>query len=193
MKSLLLAGGKSSRMGFDKALFEIEGRPMIEHVAIALAGAGLEPIRIAVAKPSDVDKYGSAIGMSLDIEWVLDSRPHAGPIEAIIEAISDLDEGSGLLQLAPVDYPRISEEVFDSLSENIGASDSLIMPHDGKMSHPLLALIRPREVLEEIGKDRRPLHVQFTDLKHSLLVVDSMTVTNVNTPEDLDRESTFTK
>ena len=67
------------------------------------------------------------------------------------------------------------------------------MPHDGKMSHPLLALIRPREVLEEIGKDRRPLHVQFTDLKHSLLVVDSMTLTNVNTPEDLDRESTFTK
>ena len=72
VKSLLLAGGRSSRMGFDKALFEIEGRPMIEHVAIALAGAGLEPIRIAVAKPSDVDKYGSAIGMSLDIEWVLD-------------------------------------------------------------------------------------------------------------------------
>ena len=49
------------------------------------------------------------------------------------------------------------------------------------------------QVLEEIGKDRRPLHVQFTDLKHSLLVVDSMTLTNVNTPEDLDRESAFTK
>ena len=186
MKSLLLAGGKSSRMGFDKALFEIDGRPMIELVATALAGAGLEPIRIAVARPSDVEKYGSAIEMPLDIELVLDSRPHSGPIEAIIDSISDLSEESDLLQLATVDYPWISEEVFNSLSESLEVSDDLIMPHDGKMAHPLLALIRPKAILEEIGNNRSPLHVQFTNMKHSLLIVDSGILTNVNNPEDLN-------
>ena len=72
MRSLLLAGGRSSRMGCDKALVEIDGSAMIERAAISLATANLEPIRIAVAQPEDVEEYGSAIGPDLDIEWVLD-------------------------------------------------------------------------------------------------------------------------
>jgi len=50
----------------------------------------------------------------------------------------------------------------------------------------LLALIRPKEVLEGIGESRRPLHVQFTNMKHSLLIVDSEKLTNVNRPKDLN-------
>ena len=49
MKSLLLAGGRSSRMGRDKALIEVGGVDCIARVASALAAAGCEPIRIAVA------------------------------------------------------------------------------------------------------------------------------------------------
>ena len=85
-----------------------------------------------------------------------------------------------------MDYPWISEEVFNSLSESLEVSDDLIMPHDGKMAHPLLALIRPKAILEEIGNNRSPLHVQFTNMKHSLLIVDSGILTNVNNPEDLN-------
>ena len=52
MKSLLLAGGRSSRMGRDKALIEVGGVACIARVASALAAAGCEPIRIAVAPVS---------------------------------------------------------------------------------------------------------------------------------------------
>ena len=45
-------------MGRDKALLEIEGKSMIERVATSLATANLEPIRIAVALPEDVEEYG---------------------------------------------------------------------------------------------------------------------------------------
>ena len=40
MRSLLLAGGRSSRMGQDKALIEIDGLPMITRVVYALVEAG---------------------------------------------------------------------------------------------------------------------------------------------------------
>ena len=62
MQSLLLAGGKSSRMGTDKALIEVDGRSMISRMVEALALAGLEPIRIAVANAEDVEKYGNEVG-----------------------------------------------------------------------------------------------------------------------------------
>ncbi len=173
-------------MGRDKALVEVDGSTMIRRVAISLATANLEPIRIAVAQPEDVEEYGSAIGLDLDIEWVLDSMTHAGPIDAIEEALLDPKCEDGVLQLATVDYPWISSDVFLSLQERLGEDDWLIMPHDGERGHPLLSLIRTNEVLEIIEGDRRPLRVQFAEAKHSILVEDPAVLLNVNTPEDLE-------
>jgi molybdopterin-guanine dinucleotide biosynthesis protein A len=47
----ILAGGAGRRMGRDKALVELGGRPLIAHVAIALAAAGCEPIAVGRAEP----------------------------------------------------------------------------------------------------------------------------------------------
>ena len=66
------------------------------------------------------------------------------------------------------------------------ADDCLIMPHDGKRGHPLLSLIRTREVLKIIEGDRRPLRVQFAEARHSVLVEDPAILLNVNTPADLE-------
>ena len=60
------------------------------------------------------------------------------------------------------------------------------MPHDGERGHPLLSLIRTKEVLEIIEGDRRPLRVQFAEAKHSLLMEDPAVLLNVNTPSDLE-------
>ena len=186
MRSLLLAGGRSSRMGRDKALVVVDGSTMIERMAVSLATANLEPIRIAVAQPEDVEEYGLAIGTDLDIEWVLDSITHAGPIDAIEEALRDPECEDGLLQLATVDYPWVSSGLFLSLQERLGTDDYLIMPHDGERGHPLLSLIRTSEVLEIITGDRRPLRMQFEGVKHSILMEDPGVLLNVNTPEDLE-------
>ncbi len=173
-------------MGADKAMIEIDGIPMICRVASALARAGLEPIRIAVARPSDVEKYGSALDGDLDVEWVLDGKTHAGPIDALEEALVDPRvESHGTLQLAPVDSPWVTEGLFFSLQDCMTEGDSLIMPHDGERPHPLLALIRPELVLKIIAGNRRPLHVQFSEARHSILLEDPNVLRNVNSPEDL--------
>jgi len=185
MRSLLLAGGRSSRMGIDKAMIEVDGHSMISRVVKALTLAGLEPIRISVANPEDIEKYGSEVGMDTDVEWVLDARTHAGPIDAIEEAL--LDSGCGeILQLAAVDYPWVTEELFISLQEGLDDDNALIMPHDGEISHPLLALIRSEDVLGILHSDRRPLREQFAEVKHSILIEEPEILRNVNSPEDLE-------
>ena len=156
-------------MGADKAMIEVDGHSMISRVVKALTLAGLEPIRIAVANPEDIEKYGSVIGPDADVEWVLDARTHAGPIDAIEEAL--LDSGCGeILQLAAVDYPWVTEELFISLQEGLDDDNALIMPHDGEVSHPLLALIRSEDVLRILHSDRRFLRAQFAEVKHSILI-----------------------
>ena len=118
MRSLLLAGGRSSRMGRDKALIEVGGVACIARVASALAAAGCEPIRIAVAQPEDVEAYGAVMPEGLDVEWVLDAVTYAGPIEALIEALTDpLVEDEESIQLCSVDVPWVTADLFFELEK----------------------------------------------------------------------------
>ena len=186
MRSLLLAGGRSSRMGRDKALIEVGGVACIARVASALAAAGCEPIRIAVAQPEDVEKYGLVMPDGLDIEWVLDAFTHAGPIEAVVEALSDpLVSDVDSIQLCPVDVPWVTADLFFELEKTLASEDLLAIPADPQRIHPLLARVRPA-VASIIGDDRRPLHVQFSELEHSTLLTETAILRNVNTPDDLN-------
>ncbi|MDC0156072.1 molybdenum cofactor guanylyltransferase [Euryarchaeota archaeon] len=186
MKSLLLAGGRSKRMGRDKALIKIDGKAMIARVVEALGKAGREPIRIAVANPEKMEEYAEVIGPDYDIEWVLDSIQHAGPVDSIIENLKDpfcLEQDT--IQLATVDVPWITCEVFSSLENSIAKDDEVIMPTDGDLLQPLLSLIRPKLLLNSLeGWNGTPLHKMFLDIPHSLLIVDKNLIKNINSEND---------
>ena len=187
MRSLLLAGGRSQRMGQDKALIEIEGKAMIVRDVEALVKADREPIRIAVANPEKMEEYAKVIGSDYDIEWVLDSVQYAGPVNSIIDNLNDpmcLEQDT--VQLATVDVPWITHEVFCSLENSLSKDDEVIIPTDGDLLQPLISLIRPRLLLDSLENwDGAPLHVLFLKIPHSLLMVDHVLIKNVNTESDL--------
>ena len=187
MRSLVLAGGRSSRMGRDKALLEVDGEACIARITMALAEAGREPIRIAVAQPEDIESYGAVIDPEIEVEWVLDAEPHSGPIEALVEAFEDPLIESETIQLAPVDVPWGEPGLFIALEDALESSDALVLPSDGVWNHPLLALVRPEAVLSRLVLgDRRPLHLQFAEMPHSILLEDASQLRNVNHPDDLE-------
>ncbi len=182
MRSLILAGGKSSRMGSDKCLLEVDGVTCIQRVAMTLAEAGLEPIRISVASPEHMEAYGRTLDSSLQIEWVIDSNPHSGPIEAILEALLD-PFCNDPLQISPVDVPWLEMGLLVEL-ENMIEDCKIAMPVCSGRTHPLLALVRP-EVAQLVGDSRRPLREQFIEMSHVLVEADERVVRNVNQPSDL--------
>ena len=174
-------------MGCDKALVEVDGEACIARVAMALAEAGREPIRIAVAEPDDIELYGTVIDPSIQVEWVLDAEPHSGPIEAMIEAFEDPLVDEETVQLAPVDVPWVNSALCTGLEEALDTSDCLVMPSDGLWAHPLLALVRPNALVGRLKDgDRRPLHVQFAEMEHSVMLEEPSLLRNVNTPGDLE-------
>src|SRR5215510_2774451 len=67
------AGGRSSRMGRDKAWLELGGRPMIAHVLDAL-----RPVVTDIAVIANRDEYGA-----LGVQIVPDTNRGIGPIEAV--------------------------------------------------------------------------------------------------------------
>src|SRR5262249_35555738 len=73
------AGGRSSRMGRDKAWLMLDGRAMIEHVVTALS-----PATDAVAIIANDDEY-----KKLGLPVFADSKAGIGPLEAIRTALAN--------------------------------------------------------------------------------------------------------
>lgn len=94
VNAFVLAGGASSRMGRDKALLEIGGRPLIEIALALLRGLGLNP-RICGSRP-DLARFASVVP---------DNHPGCGPLAGVEAALSA--SGSNLNLFLPVDLPAI--------------------------------------------------------------------------------------
>lgn len=104
----IIAGGRSSRFGSDKALAPIDGRPMIDHVAEALR-PWVDELAICGRKHGEdlflPDYPGEGLG------------PLAGFNAALRYATAN---GFGAVITMPCDTPQISQEIFAALRRQTG-------------------------------------------------------------------------
>jgi molybdopterin-guanine dinucleotide biosynthesis protein A len=101
-EGFVLAGGRSSRMGEDKALVKLAGKPLIVWALNALQGAGLET-RIAGAQ-RDLSAFAPVIA---------DRAPDAGPLEGICAALA-ASEAERAVFLS-VDLPLVPASLIEYL------------------------------------------------------------------------------
>lgn len=97
---VILAGGRSSRMGQNKALLDYHGKPLIEHMMDILHRSGIQEVFIS----GSVDGY----------ECIPDSVPFHGPAFAIRDILRTRPGYKSYLFL-PVDMPRLKPEVLREL------------------------------------------------------------------------------
>lgn len=98
--AFILAGGRSRRMGTDKALVEFKGRPLISHALDLVRAAGL-PAFIAGAR-SPLESFATVVP---------DSRRDTGPLEGICAALESL-KGSPSHPAAAASAPGVLHAVF---------------------------------------------------------------------------------
>jgi molybdopterin-guanine dinucleotide biosynthesis protein A len=92
----ILAGGRSSRMGHDKALTLLAGRPLVQHAASLLRSAGLEP-RIAGAQ-SDLSSFAPTLPDD-------PAQSGLGPLSGICSALANTSSPFAIF--LPVDLPLL--------------------------------------------------------------------------------------
>ena len=113
--AVLLAGGKSSRMGSDKALLEIEGEPLWRRQLETLRR--LAPAQLMLSGPRREEWS--------DCDLVADEVSHAGPLAGVAAALAKCT--TPLLVVLAVDLPMMTTEFLQAL---------LALCHDGQGAVP---------------------------------------------------------
>lgn len=135
MSGIVLAGGRSRRMGTDKRLLPIEGEPMLRRVAIAVAAVTDE--LIVVVAPNRPVPSGVLDG--IDVRVAIDRRTDAGPL-AGIEAGLLAATASHVLVIAG-DLPWLDAGLMRDLLAGLEGADA-VAADGGHGPEPLLAAYR---------------------------------------------------
>lgn len=103
IEAFVLAGGKSSRMGRDKGLVELNGKPMVSYVLQALKESQL-PVKI-IANNSEYEKFGLSV--------CTDVVKEKGPMGGLLTAFSNTD--ADVVLLISCDMPFVNAEAINLL------------------------------------------------------------------------------
>ncbi|WP_462410176.1 molybdenum cofactor guanylyltransferase [Neobacillus sp. Marseille-QA0830] len=130
--AIILSGGKSSRMGTNKALLKINDKPNIERIKDELKGSFHEMI-LVTNEPESYEFLGLTI--------TSDHYPGMGPLAGLHAGL--MASGSDANLLAACDMPFVSGELASALVERCQGYDAVI-PITGGQQHPLFAVYHKR-------------------------------------------------
>ncbi|HSH39763.1 MAG TPA: molybdenum cofactor guanylyltransferase [Chthoniobacterales bacterium] len=181
---LLLAGGRSTRMGTDKAFVELNGVPLWRRQLQLLEE--LHPHELFIAGPAH-EEWQETNGVIIS-----DAEPNAGPLAGIVAALKRCS--AQLLLVIAVDLPHISSRYLSELLDSC-AADRGAVPSYGERCEPLAA-VYPRCSLSlgERCLASRDLSVQrfaARCVSEGLAIEKEITADerplflNMNTPDDL--------
>ncbi len=176
----VLTGGRSSRMGRDKATLPIDGVPMAARVAEALRSAGAAPVLAIGGDQAALEAVGLA--------WVADRHPGEGPLGGILSAFGAVGH-EAVVAVVATDLPDLEASEVQALVAALGAHDVAVA--GGEHSEPLCALWRVSACESVLAgafeQGERAVHRAWAALDRIVVPVPAQHLRNVNHPDDLDR------
>jgi molybdopterin-guanine dinucleotide biosynthesis protein A len=177
----VLTGGRSRRMGRDKALIEVEGSAMVDRVGGVLVEAGCSNV-VAVG-PS------SLAGSLANVD---DLYPGEGPLGGVITALQFFAVQASAVCVVACDMPWLDASALGELVRTASATDGtngfdVVMARTDRLE-PLCALWNPRCVSAlqaEFDNGQRAVRDALDALSVATVVVPAAALHNVNTPDDL--------
>jgi len=133
--ALLLAGGRSSRMGTDKSSLIIDGKPLWQHQIETLRATGAAAVVVAGPKDGPFAKLADKI--------LEDDQPGLGPLSGIVSGLEW--NPSPLLLVLAIDLPAMTPQFLTKLVKSATINCGVV-PQGEQWFEPLAA-VYPRQVL----------------------------------------------
>jgi molybdopterin-guanine dinucleotide biosynthesis protein A len=112
---VILAGGKSSRMGEDKAMVVVNKRTMLDQIKDTLLQTSLSEVVVNKNVELRPSSTGNQFSVNEDTEYIKDLIPDKGPLSGIHSALCHYPDADILV--VPVDIPLITSASLDRLIE----------------------------------------------------------------------------
>ncbi len=178
----ILAGGKSSRMGKNKALLEYESDTFIGRIIGEFEG---KDIIISSSGQKEYEKFS--------VKTVTDEHEDIGPVEGIRQILKASDKE--YVFICACDMPFITNKIADYIAEFISSDYDCYVITDEDRIHPLCAIYSKRilPVIERLiadGDYKLRLILENTRTKYISLgntVFGKKIVRNVNTKDEYTR------
>lgn len=188
--ALILAAGQSRRMGKEnKLLAEVNGKPMVRHVADAVAASKAASMTVVLGHEADAVRAALA---DLKPSYAYNPDYAEGLSTSLKAGLAAVGEDVDGVIVCLGDMPRIGTATIDRM---IAAFDpvegrSIVVPtRRGKRGNPVLFAKRFFEEMAGVSGDVGARHLigNHEDLAVEIEVDDESVLTDVDTPEALAR------
>jgi molybdenum cofactor guanylyltransferase len=180
--AIVLAGGRSTRMGASKAMLDWHGAPLVRRVT-GLLGRVASPVVV-------VHAAGQVLPPLPGVELVVDRNPGRGPLEGIAAGMRALQGRCDAAFVSSVDVPLLHPRFVRSVAAALNGHDVALPVADGH-NHPLSAAYRMSllEAVERLlAEDRLRPAFLFDGASVRRLedgeIDEPGSLRNLNTPED---------
>jgi FdhD protein len=185
----VLAGGRSLRMGVDKTLLPVDGRPLVARVCDAVSSV-CEKTLVITNRPEALDEADLPAGVGV----IRDTIAYQGPLGGLATALEVAD--TEWLLAVGADMPHLEPAIIRALWELRDGGDAVV-PLGERGPEPLLALYRVAAckgpAADVLSTGRRRIIALLSHVKVVEVPVEALrsadpelrSLVNVNTPADL--------
>jgi len=177
----ILAGGEGRRVdGRDKGLIELAGRPLVAHVAAALAGQAATIVICANRHEPEYSPFGKVLADA--------QSGFRGPLAGIATALAHC--ATPWLLTVPVDAPQPPPDLAQSLlAAALAANADAAVAYEGVRPQPMFALYRSRLAEDAATALARDLPVwrwqEIIRAAEAFFDLGDPAFTNLNTNEEI--------
>lgn len=190
VSALVLAAGKSDRMGRPKVLLPFGSQTCLSLVLNACKGARVDEIIVILGQDEkDVRKRVDLQG----VDWYRNLHPERGQTSSLKIALSHMDKEADAFFIFPADFPLVRSSALRALMaafRNREKWKRIFIPTFGSQrGHPILVDNFLRPTFRALGDDE-PAHNIIRAQEASIELVkvrDPSIVLDLDTPLDYDR------
>jgi len=185
--ALLLAAGRSRRMGAFKPLLPFGDRTVIECCIGNLRAADVEEVIVVVGhRAEDIRLQLKGV----DVSFAVNPNPDSEMSTSIAVGVEQVGSNARALLLALVDHPAVPPEVIRILIEEWKRGATLVQPeHAGRGGHPVLIDMVYRDELLNLNpiQGLRALFAAHREMARRVPVESAYVARDMDTWEDYHR------